>query len=380
MNTLTAIGHILSPVNVMAALGARAQLETRFGRTVHLQLVYLNPSDDSELVESLFDVIETMLAGFEGVTLLRLDAVDDDAASIVTTLGTGGADFILYAHDVVTTWPQSLARAYPMAKTVCYGDALGQFFERPDGQGAAARGRRIPRLLWRLLARLRGRKGASPQSVPAFRPKIFAAILPVAQKPLPAGIQLMVPDKDSVAKIARQCALNCAGLQNYCAALANECGSDATLFLTGNMAEAQFVSFEDEMRFYTDTILRNCAPGSTVIIKPHAHETQARIFDFREILGGAFTIRQIDKKYARYPVELFLPLLQKCSVIGMYYPVLSLKYLYDIDVVQPLDDKAIEKYFPRAVWAPCKEAVLLNMQPLARLQGWNGISLLYNGQ
>jgi len=376
-NTLNAIGHISSPINVIAALCARAYLETRFGRFIHLHVAYHNPSDDSELVDTLFDVIEAMLSGFDDVTLSRHDTVADDTAGIVAAFGLSHADFILYAHDISPVWPQSLAKAYPMAKTVCYGDALGQFFE---GAGATAVHAHGGGRLQRLLARLRGAKAGCHEAPETFLPKILAAILPVAQKPLPPSIQLMVPDKDSVLKITRLCAQGCVDLQNYCMALATEFGSDATLFLTENMAEGQFISFDDEMRFYTDTILRNCAPGSTVIIKPHMGETQARIFAFREILGGAFTIRQIDKKYARYPVELFLPLLQKCSAIGMYYPVLSLKYLYDIDVIQPLDDETIEKYFPRAVWASYKKAILLNMQPLARLAGWNGISMLYNGK
>lgn len=379
-NTLTAIGHILSPINAIAALCARAHLETRFGRAVRLHLAYYNPSDDSELVEGMYTVIEAMLTRFDNITLSRLDTVDGDAAHIIASLGASlnvrQADFILYAHDVVTPWPQSLAKAYPTAKTVCYGDALGQFFTRHDLPVSSPHGGHLGRL-WRYL---RGPKAKAPQAAPVFLPKILAAILPVAQKPLPASVQLMVPDKDSVATTLHLCALSCVDLQNYCTALATEFGSDATLFLTENMAEGQFISFDDEMRFYTDTILRNCAPGSTIIIKPHADETQARIFAFREMLGGVFTIKQIDKKYARYPVELFLPLLQKCSVIGMYYPVLSLKYLYDIDVIQPLDARTIEKYFPRAVWASYKTAILLNMQPLAQLGGWNGISLLYNGK
>ena len=63
----------------------------------------------------------------------------------------------------------------------------------------------------------------------------------------------------------------------------------------------------------------------------------------------------------------------------MASPVLSLKYLYDLDVIQPMDDSFIEKWFPEWTWTFCKNALSLNMEPLKRLPHWGYSSILYSG-
>lgn len=64
----------------------------------------------------------------------------------------------------------------------------------------------------------------------------------------------------------------------------------------------------------------------------------------------------------------------------MFYPVLSLKYLYDMSVIQPMTNLVIEKYFASSLWDSYKNAIELNMAPLGRLENWDGKSLLYEGR
>ena len=63
----------------------------------------------------------------------------------------------------------------------------------------------------------------------------------------------------------------------------------------------------------------------------------------------------------------------------MSYPVLSLKYLYDIDVIQPMDSEFIEKWFPKWTWASYKNSLSLYSEPLKRLSSWDGMSILWSG-
>jgi hypothetical protein len=87
-------------------------------------------------------------------------------------------------------------------------------------------------------------------------------------------------------------------------------------------------------------------------------------------VGGAFR---------RYPIELWPDLVTASTVISTMYPALSLKYLYGVEVIQPMDAAFIERWMPPSMWASFKNAVTLNMIPLQRLPGWDGASVLYSG-
>jgi hypothetical protein len=68
------------------------------------------------------------------------------------------------------------------------------------------------------------------------------------------------------------------------------------------------------------------------------------------------------------------------KVICMSSPILSLKYLYNIDVINPMNDVFIEKWFPEYMWNSYKNAMKIYMEPLKRLEFWNGKEILYSGE
>ena len=140
------------------------------------------------------------------------------------------------------------------------------------------------------------------------------------------------------------------------------------------------MSFENEMDFYKDILEQNCPQGATIIVKPHPGEQIDRTKYFEEHLGKNYHFIKFDPSLKRYPIELFYDLLKECTVISMFYPVLSLKYLYDMSVIQPMTNLVIEKYFASSLWDSYKNAIELNMAPLGRLENWDGKSLLYEGR
>ena len=97
------------------------------------------------------------------------------------------------------------------------------------------------------------------------------------------------------------------------------------------------------------------------------------------LLGDLYQVVELKKRFKRYPIELWKELVQTCTVICMSYPALSLKYLYDVDVIQPMDDRFIEKWFPEWTWASYKNASSLYMKPLEMLPTWNGADALWTG-
>ena len=52
-------------------------------------------------------------------------------------------------------------------------------------------------------------------------------------------------------------------------------------------------------------------------------------------------------------------LVRACTPICMSYPTLSIKYLFDVDVIQPTDEAFIEKWYPERFWRSYKNGLSL---------------------
>lgn len=130
---------------------------------------------------------------------------------------------------------------------------------------------------------------------------------------------------------------------------------------------------------YCSIIREQCAPGSVIFLKSHPAEMLPRNERIGEKLAGEYKIVELDSKFKRYPIELWKDLVLNSTIICMSYPVLSLKYLYDIDVVQPMDHAFIEKWFPEWTWRSYKNSLSLYMEPLKNLATWDGKSVLWSG-
>jgi hypothetical protein len=139
------------------------------------------------------------------------------------------------------------------------------------------------------------------------------------------------------------------------------------------------MDFDREVEMYCSIIMQYCKAGGVVFLKSHPGETLPRNERIKERLGSFIEVIELDKKFKRYPIEVWKDLVLKCSVICMSYPVLSLKYLYDIDVFQPMDHAFIEKWFPEWTWASYKNSLSLYMEPLRKLATWDGTGILWAG-
>jgi hypothetical protein len=175
-------------------------------------------------------------------------------------------------------------------------------------------------------------------------------------------------------------ASGCADFTQYIDSLLARCGTrQKYLLLTENNAEGSFLTFENDVEMYCAVVRESCAPNSVIILKAHPGESLPRNDAIRAGLGGDFEVLEVDPRFKRYPIELAVRLVRECTVICMSYPRLSLKYLYGVDVIQPMDDAFIERWFPRQFWRSYKNAVMLYERPFERLSSWDGRSVLWSG-
>lgn len=384
------IAHCFSPINVMAAAAAIEHLHPKAHAIVDIVIYHPGlPRPALEQIANFARRAAKSLPAIRNVVVLDdnewRDITDADEQqqqeALRSIFRTTTLDAILYAHDVVGDFLDIVARSYPHAKRVCFGDAMGQVFER-DVHLSFLRARPEPAgFARRWLQRLFEPKAAMPGIARAL-PDKAVLMLPVDQS---GNILTQIPFEIFPAPAARalfkQVASEFGELRDYLTELAGADPGDLCVFLTENWAEGSFIPFEREIEFYATIIQALPDRIKRVLVKPHPAETRSRVAALRDRLGSKRQIVESEAAFARLPFELWAAHLpEQTEIVAMQYPALSLKYLYGRSVIQPFDHKLIETYFDPSVQNSFKNALDLNMLPLARLDRWDGRSPLYCGR
>lgn len=364
------------------------------------------PGIDSAIVNEIGSIVKEMSNGIsflDNVVTLSSSSMSEFLVSkdsiealdnLKKHIGEVNFDEIYYAHDIEGGLFQFLCAAYPNAKRICFGDALGNVYEKEvhlsflRGQPTQVISKltfksKIKKTIEKVNKLAKPAiKGKTNLILKEFKPNGAALILPVDQSGnFLRNTPLTVCKKETLMEVLETCISNSKNLQVYIREIIQKYKNRKLfLLLTDNLAEGNFINFDREIDMYCSIIKEYCGQESVVFLKSHPGETLPRNKKIKEALVGKYEIVELDKKFKRYPIELFRELVTNCKVICMSYPVLSLKYLYDVDVIQPMDSAFIEKWFPRWTWASYKNSLSLYMKPLNNLSKWNGEDILWSGR
>ena len=426
------VAYLISPIHLIAALGAARALHV--GRPIRMTVWVHWPYAEASQVEELLAVVKAMarkmpdVVSVQGITTADLVSVmgradaDVAAAELRKKLGSEKFEEIYYPHDVVGEFFWALGQAYPRARRICFGDGLGIVYERryymdisyprvdENGEPIPPLAEREPidesrattleaedaptDLLTRLWMRLTGKKsrdssnsvGCGRSLVPfatrAPKPHIAALILPVDHSgSFLRRVELQIVPKKVAVDLVALAADGSDEFRTHVKDILQRCARRLKfLLITENNAEGECISFEREIEMYC-SIVRQLAPvGSAVVLKSHPGETLPRNEAITAALTPDYEVFTIDSRFKRYPIELATELVRECRPICMSYPTLSLRYLYGIDVWQPMDAAFIEKWFPKRFWLSFKDSLLLYDEPLKRLSNWDGTTVLWRGK
>jgi hypothetical protein len=391
--------YVISPTHVIASLAAVKALHDN--GNISVTMVVYWPGAAEEMIDELGDVVKKLTSEFPYIeTVSTLSHAEfmhlvnpvgplDSTSAVKEFIGKTDIHEIYYAHDVVGDLYQLLCSTYPDAKRICFGDALGIVYEREVHLSYLRAVNKELAIKQSVLGRIKQVVnqlfGTSlvPEQVPLkdYKPHKAALILPVDQSGnFLKNTPLTVISKNIASVVIGQCSESCRSLNDYLnttvETYSNKC---LYLLLTDNFSEGNFIDFDREIDMYCSTIRAHCEPGSVVFLKSHPGETLTRNQRIVDSMGADYTVVELDKRFKRYPIELWKELVQQTTVICLSYPVLSLKYLYDIDVVQPMDHAFIEQWFPEWTWRSYKNSLTLYMAPLKNLATWDGKSVLWSG-
>lgn len=362
--------HLYSPPYLISALAALATLypARRVSATVLVQL----PGATDAVLEEILGVVRVLAGGHGSVErVVGLTDAKADSGSLKDLLGNAFDDFI-YAHDATGTICRRLAAAYPKARRICTGDAFGMFYST-DFIDSYRADESFPTALRRWLGGF--------FRAPPIKPDLAVSALPVdpSGEGL-SGIDLICCPKREFQAVVKHCHASATDLRNYMSRLLGKFeGRKCYVLLTEPHSEAGHLSEVHEEQMYVEIVGRYCEPGGVVLIKPHPLESPEKLGRIADALREKAEVVGVEREFSRYPIEIWEEMVSRCGIICSAYPVLSLKFLYDIDVVQPMNDEMIARWIdpPSQRWV--RDGLRLYMAPLERLPDWDGKGVLWRG-
>ncbi|HAT6809158.1 alpha-2,8-polysialyltransferase family protein [Legionella pneumophila] len=256
-------------------------------------------------------------------------------------------DELFFSHDISSDfWNQALMHAFPHAKRICYGDALGlvytqTYFSRFMYQIINKNGI-IPH---NILARLK-RKLIYPAK--KYQLQAQQAILAIPCDPgrdFLTQCDFSIIPKDGLKKCVADLADCIPDFKTHMQDLIKNSPNPCYLLMLSNFTESKLTTIDNEIALYKDILSKYATVGSTVILKPHPAHNPDLFSLIINTLKENYNIEVIDQKYYHLPIELAESLVQGCEVLSVSYSSISLPYLYDKQVNHVLTQELVNKYF-----------------------------------
>lgn len=391
--------HIITPSYALAFLANLRFLHPREEVAVTLFL-YKGVLGNDRLVPGMRESLAAMCARLTPTPrLVEIFEADMDAVLAPGTVegiarafrdrfGLDGLDEFHYAHATVGCFHQLVAGVFPRARRICFGDAFGLVHWKrirlacfglplsPLPPLAADQGGLALEEACRDAPGLPLRQGLARREI---TPHQAVLALPVDQfGDYLDRVPFRVCPKAVVVATIEACAAGATAVREATDRLL-DLGRDRTmcLLLPANFAEAEDLPLETDVAMYASLVRRYCPPGSLVCVKPHPGEVLPRSQALARRLGDDYRVEVLDKDLQDYPIEVWTRLIRRCRVISLTCPTLTLAYLFDTPVINPMSPEFIRRWWAPEKWAFRLDARTWNAFPLHNLRYWDGRGPLY---
>lgn len=383
----TCLVYLASPTNAIAAYSAI--ISKNSPDSVSIYFVIHWPGGDKILVNSIYQTIKILTSQYKSIEkLIQINQDEIDALfklsnknvkkSIEKNTNLKNVDQIYFPHDVTGNLYQALCHTYPSAKRICYGDAFGLVFQKFIHLSYIFDSSIIT--FMKKVGLIKNRIKTKSALQQEYKPDQAILILPIDQSgKFLKKVAYNVVDKRIFKKTLKLSMESIPELNKYSDKLINIYPGKKYLLLTENFAEGNFIDFNSEINMWNEIISTNCPKRSVIFIKPHPGETLERAYHLKKILKKNYQIIKLDKKFSKIPIELWKKLITKSEIISLSYPTISIEYIYNKKVINPMNKKFIKKWFPKKYYRSYINSTNLYKKPLNTLKTWNEKSILWSG-
>ena len=276
---------------------------------------------------------------------------------------------IFFPHNLVSNTIDCLRLEFPSAKLICFGDGLGMVFSKLSYKSARFQG--PYRLIFRQLNKYKiMHKMRFIQE--------YCLILPInhsrAKKLL---TKMEIPQKSSVLSLSGNL---CAEIKNKMKEFVEKyLDSNSVVLCLENFAEVGLLTPEKEIELFAELINHDKFLGKNIYIKSHPMQENSKFERLNESLKN-FSLGGLPDYLNEIPLELWPFSEFKGRLVSVGAAALSIRFLYGIEVENPLNVQMIEKYFEPELWHLIKNDQDLMNKPVFALASWNGKSVLYENE
>lgn len=281
-------------------------------------------------------------------------------------------DEIFFSHDISSDfWNQVLMQAFPKAKRICYGDALGLVYSQ--------------NYFSQLMYKITNKNKIILHNILA---KIKRSLIyPGKKNQLQAQEAILAipcdPGKDFLTRCTlsiisrndlKQCVADLANcipeFKTHMQDLIKNSPTPCYLLMHSNFTESKLTTIENEIALYKEILSSHAQKNSTVIIKPHPAHNSDLFLLITKALKEEYNIQIIDQQYYHLPIELAESLVLGCEVLSVSYSSISLPYLYHKQVKHVLTQELVNKYFSIEKMSWFIESNNLYLSMINALQHW----------
>lgn len=329
--------YIFGPQHILGGISAakrNQELPSNFRRIVVLRQNWLKADSFRRMTETC----ETLLSSSD-VEFVSVDEKiwESLIISFPEKIGIDRDSYdeieLIYPHDVVTTSVEDLNKCLDNPKLICFGDAMGTVYSKSKVDP--------PR---NLLHRLSMRRKTTSQDVNRiFREtRLFHLILPILNTEInTTNVVIQVPDRKSIRLNISELTKGIEGeLVDF---LQKETSERSAILCLDNLSEGNFLSLDKEIEMYVDFVHELGSDVEKIFVKPHPLDEHNKV-DLIKARAISHDVVEIPFEFSRIPLELWPIEVFKGVVSSMSGPNLSLRYLHNFPVHNPIDRLRLDKY------------------------------------
>lgn len=274
-------------------------------------------------------------------------------------------DSVIYVFDINDSLIGILKAIFPDAQFVITGDAVGFYYEKEAQK------------------KFYGHEINYNNIFEFIEPDVFMNILPIQiyKRDFTSKTEIKVLSKEDYINNFKSLTGMYEELADYFQRLLTKY-QDKTkcLLLAENYAQCGFTTEEKEINLYCDAIKKNFPKNSVVFIKQHPFDKELSLDKYKSVLGYDWELVNIDKNFIFYPVEIMQDLIKNGDfIMSAGIPRVSVKYLYDKDVICPFNGANIADYFEGKYQDIIAYNIKVVEEPLKALKNWDSKSILCKG-
>ncbi len=392
----TCVVSVLGPQCVIGLLAAVVYYGTvkQDGSPPKVITIFHNPGLSYEEMKESGEIIYQMIKPFGWAPPIVLSSGDVETitghaflkgpeyinARFRKVIGIDHADEVYFSHNLVGKVTDLCIQAYPNAERITSGEGTGQVYT--DEYLTYLNRMNKKSLKYDVLVLINKIKkivSYPPQTRLGSETQIVAFLPTDWNGKFSLNKKIIIVPRSIVKEIINTCSKDQTTLLSYCKNMIEQSRPPRFILLLSCWSEAGYMQPDTEIAMNIEIIHTNIPRGSTIFIKSHPSSRFPVAEGVTNQIINDYNVHIVPQEFKRYPLELMEILIEQCQVISFSTVILSIRYLFEKEVINPINEGLMKKFFPERTWYIIEDTRQWFSGAIHNLATWDGKSILWSG-